>query len=637
MPRISLLDKNVAELIAAGEVVERPASVIKELVENSIDAGAKTVTVEIKNGGITYMRISDDGCGILRSDVATAFLRHATSKISSKDDLDRIMTLGFRGEALASVSAVANVEMLTRSIEEEEGTLYRISGGEEQELSPAGCPVGTTVIVRDLFYNVPARMKFLKKDVTEGNAVAGVIEKLALSHPEVSLRFIRDGKNVLSTSGDGKLRSVVYDVMGRDFASSAVEVKYENGDLRISGFISKPVNSRSNRTMQNFFLNGRYIRSKTCVAAIEEAYKGSIMVGKFPACVLYIDLPAETVDVNVHPSKMEVRFVNERPIFDIVYHGVKNALGSIETAAEISFSRPLISREQITFEREAVKGDQLVMPKPHSEQTFIKISSEDFKEEYVTPLPPSKNNEAFAGINTVLELRGWERTEPVASEEPKIPDVTPPKAETIERVSVIAPEFKEQSETEQEHPVIIGEAFETYIIAQMSDRLLFIDKHAAHERIIYERLKRQGLGGARQMLLCPVTVRLDSREFDAVIKNSERIAQLGFETEQFGENTVIVRTGPSEFEVKDIAGVISEIASNIADHKKDITPELYDDLFHSIACRSAVKAGDRSTTVELERIIDIMAREGDIKYCPHGRPVTVVLTKKEIEKRFGRI
>ncbi len=648
MAQINILDKHVAELIAAGEVVEKPASVVKELMENSIDAGATLITVEIRRGGITYLRITDNGCGIDRDNIKKAFISHATSKISCADDLDSILTLGFRGEALASVSAVSRVEMMTRAENEEIGTRYVIEGSEEILLDDAGCPKGTTIIVRDIFFNTPARMKFLKKDVTEANAVAGVVDRIALSHPEVSVRFIREGKEVLFTPGDGKMSSAVHAIFGREFASGLIDCSYELNGIKVDGFISKPVYARANRTMQFFFLNGRLIKTRTAMAALEQAYKNTIMVGKFPACVLNITIPPLAVDVNVHPAKTEVRFADEKKIFDAVYYCAKYALEKGDT------------RPQMSFEAKAqMKVNSQRMPQPiKAEQTKITLPPQ------VTPVIPAKETVKIPVIN--------EKPLPVKEESPVMkvesPSVENKKIETdddillnnptvskvtvteetvilpvINQKEIPAPAVEEEPEIKEEEVValepftVIGEAFKTYILVEQGDKILVIDKHAAHERMIYNSLKKDQDNIPCQMLLIPVTVTLSKEEYNAVIENTELLSKAGYCVEDFGQGMVIVTECPTYIESGDIEPVVIELAGYLADNKRDLIPEKLDWIYHSTACRSAVKAGDNTTPYEREKFVEQLLSMPDVRYCPHGRPVLIEMSKRELEKNFGRI
>ncbi len=635
MPKIQVLDKQVAELIAAGEVVERPSSVIKELVENSIDAGASVVTVEIRRGGIAFMRVTDNGCGIAAEDVPTAFLRHATSKISRQDDLDSIMTLGFRGEALASISAVSHVELLTKTADAQTGVRYLCGGEEEPVLEEAGCPEGSTIIIRDLFYNTPARMKFLKKDATEGNSVAGVLDKIALSHPEISFRFIRDGKEVLRTPGDNKLSSAVYGVYGKEFLSTLIPVEYEYGHVKVTGLISSPAGSRPNRSMQNFFINGRYIRSRTAMAALEEAYKGSIMVGKFPACVLHLSLSFSAVDVNVHPAKLEVRFVNERPIFDAVYHGVKSALNAGDKPKVMEWKRPAVQPFAPTLERqeqtrlpEAPKSIPYPDgPKPAVRPDTPPAPPRDWKTPTLRDSAPRRETSFQDYARLVLD------PEP----KPEEPKPEPEKAVSEQKPVMPAP-VPSKPIVGELHSRILGEAFGTYIIVEYSaEELMFIDKHAAHERLLYERLKASGGNGEAQTLLEPVPVTLEKDEYTATLARREELLQAGFEVDDFGAGTVLVRSVPLLLNGSDAAGAVMEIAGYLASLKKDFTPEHLDWVYHNVACRAAMKAGDTTSREELIALAEELERNPQVRYCPHGRPVYILLKRREIERQFGRI
>ncbi len=622
MPKIQVLDKQVAELIAAGEVVERPSSVIKELVENSIDAGASVITVEIRRGGITFMRVTDNGCGIAVEDVPVAFLRHATSKIAHAGDLDSIMTLGFRGEALASIAAVSHVELLTKTEDNPVGTRYLCGGDEEPILEEAGCPEGSTIIIRDLFYNTPARMKFLKKDSTEGNSVAGVLDKIALSHPEISFRFIRDGREQLRTPGDNKLSSAVYGVYGKEFLATLIPVEYEYAHIKVSGFVSSPAGSRPNRSMQNFFINGRYIRSRTAGAALEEACKGSIMVGKFPACVLHLSLSFGAVDVNVHPAKLEVRFVNERPIFDAVYHGVKSALNAGDKPKVMELKKPAVQPYAPVPE----KHEQIRL----SESSRPKIDAQPFDRPVFQDSAPRRETSFHSYADRVLEPE----PEPAPIESPQ--SITPVKAETCPEK--ITP-FQEPPRpiVREFHSRILGEAFGTYLVVEYSpEELMFIDKHAAHERLLYEKLKSSGGEGIAQTLLEPVPVTLEKDEYTAVLARREDLSKAGFEIEDFGNGTVLVRAVPMLLGGEDAAGAVMEIAGYLSSFKKDFTTEHLDWVYHNVACRAAIKAGDTTTREELIALAEDLERNPQVRYCPHGRPVYILLKRKEIEKQFGR-
>ena len=654
---INVLDKHVCELIAAGEVVERPASVIKELVENSIDAGAKNITVEIKNGGTTFMRVTDDGCGIYRDDIKVAFLRHATSKVKLEADLDRISTLGFRGEALASICAVSKLQLITRSQNEEIGTSYEIDGGEEVSFNDAGCPVGTTFVIRDLFYNIPARAKFLKKDVSEGNAVSNIIDKTALSHPEVAFTYIKDGKQVLKTFGDGKLLSAIYSVFGKDFSDGLIAVDYQLDTISVKGYVSKPENSRPNRNMQNFFINGRYVKTRTAMAAVEEAFKGSIMAGKFPSCVLQIDLPYEMIDVNVHPAKIEVRFINERPVFDTVYHAIKSALMKNDGRKKAVFKNDSTFNDLKRFS--PFQNAPAILNKPaENNKSFVKEQSDTEKkknEDYYNPF----DNVQFNAEKTVKKYEsvpGYINNIKVADEvnpfdifsEQAIKKAA--KEKEHEKFVVNEPFINKEKATgiPQSEPLLIkengadiiyiGEVFNTYIIAEKNKKeILFIDKHAAHERMIYEKLKAENAASFSQMLLQPVTVTLGKSEYDAAINNIDMFKKCAFEIEDFGNGTILVRSAPQYLDAADISECVAEMSEYISNGKNEIFAEKMDWFYHNVACRSAIKAGNTSTPQELIDIVKKLEENPQLKYCPHGRPICIVMTKHEIEKQFGRV
>ncbi|MBQ7741103.1 MAG: DNA mismatch repair endonuclease MutL [Eubacterium sp.] len=608
MPKINILPEEVYRLIAAGEVVERPSSVVKEMIENSLDAGAKNITVEIKNGGSSYIRITDDGCGIERDEVKKVFVSHATSKIENSDDLDSIATLGFRGEAMASIAAVSRVELLTKSENESIGTRYVVAGGEEKEFDDAGCPAGTTIVVRDLFFNTPARMKFLKKDVTEGNSVNGIIERMAISHPDTSFRFIRDSKQILVTPGNGSLKDAIYSVFGKDFASSLIDVDYSVNNMHVSGVVTKPSASRKSRAMQFFFINSRLVKCQTAMAALEQAYKNSIMVGKFPGCVLNIECDTAFVDVNVHPAKIEVRFANERPVFELVYYGVKSAIQTGDTPKEATFrdrstAKPFVetaSGRLDLFKRRDDDATQIEF-KQKSNNSFWNVASAD----NATP----QRVEAYT--DALEELIKEEKQAEKAEAEKTEPELD-------------IPDFR-----------VVGEAFKTYIIIEIESSLYLIDKHAAHERMNFEKLKSSEVI-ASQVLLTPVTVRLESSEYTAVCENLELYRKCGFEIENFGNNTVIVRECPSMLDGEDVGDLIIETASKLLEGKTDITPEQLDWIYHSTSCRAAVKAGDYTSPYERELFVKRLLSMPDIRYCPHGRPVMIKMSKYDIEKQFGR-
>lgn len=618
MPEIRVLPKEISELIAAGEVVERPASVIKELVENSIDAGADNITVEIQHGGITYMRITDNGCGIARNDVPTAFLRHATSKIKSSGDLNAIGTLGFRGEALAAVSSVAKVEMFTKPRENDLGTHYEIDGGQEKLCEEAGCPDGTTIVIRDIFYNTPARMKFLKKDVSEANAAAAVVERIALSRPEIAFKLIRDGKQSLMTPGDGKINTAVYSVLGREFAGTLVEVDGGLDGIGVKGLTCKPVSCRPTRNYQFVFLNGRLVRSGTVTAAVEQAYKNSAMIGKFPGFVLYLSVPLDTVDVNVHPAKTEVRFSDERRIFDAVYSSVKSALSKGDTRPEVKLKEPVFN----PFERmSTAQYRQQPISKPTVAEEIYKVK-------------PSLHNttETVTFRDANYNHDKTEKTVYVPEKVINPPAAEPEKPIIPERVAV---DITREAEDEKPPVTLIGEAFLTYIIVQMGESVFMIDKHAAHERILFNKLKKEQKT-EMQALLTAVTVSLTREEYNAVISNTEKLSKAGFEVEDFGNSSVRVSAVPAALTKEDIPSVISELAGDLLKGKAPDAERL-DDMYHTVACKAAIKAGSRTSPLEMQKLAERVLYSDDIMYCPHGRPVAFEIKRRELEKQFGRI
>lgn len=630
MAEIRLLPREIAELIAAGEVVERPASVIKELMENSIDAGAAHITVEIKRGGITYMRITDDGCGISSADVPTAFLRHATSKIQKSSDLDAIGTLGFRGEALAAISAVSRVEMLTKTAEEPFGVNYAIEGGVQTEMDEAGCPEGTTIIVRDLFYNTPARMKFLKKDVTEGNAVSAAVERMALSHPEIAFKLIRDGRQTVVTSGDGRLESAVYSLLGREFSKSLIPVSQTSGGVGVSGFTCKPIFCRATRAGQYMFLNGRLIRSGTVTAAAEQAYKNSAMVGKFPAFVLCVTVPPETVDVNVHPAKTEVRFSDEKRIFDAVYTAVRAALSAGDTRPEIELSKKPQTRffdrmDAAEYRQSGMALEQAEKPSvPQDRLVFRQDSTPFFMREDVKRF--IENNTAQANVHKAPAPAPVIEDEPPAEPEDTALPTQPqavPKAEP-------AREYSPENEVR-----LIGEAFSSYIVAERASSIFLIDKHAAHERINFNALKAAQTVQT-QALLVPVTVRLGAEEYSAVLQNTDLLERAGFEIEDFGSGAVVVRAVPAMLIGADVESTVAEAAESLAE-KGMVQIEFLDRIYHTVACKAAVKAGNINSPAELLLLARRVLEDDTVRYCPHGRPVAFEITRRELEKQFGRI
>ena len=664
MAKIQVLERHVAELIAAGEVVERPSSVIKELFENAVDAGSSRVTVEIQNGGVMYMSVTDDGCGIAAEDVPTAFLRHATSKVRTEEDLTAIGTLGFRGEALASVAAVSRVELLTAAEGEPCGTRYRIEGGDEVLNEEAARPRGTTIVVRDLFYNVPARMKFLKKDVGEGNAVSGVMERLALSHPEVSVRFVRDGREEFLTPGNGDLKGAIYAVLGREFTASLIPVDYTLNGISVLGYIGKPSASRANRTMQQFYINGRYVKSKTMMAALEQGFKGSLMVGRFPVCVLQLTMPPEAVDANVHPAKLEVRFIQEKPVFDAVYYGVRSALNAGDRKVPPPAARPQEAEtprgEQLFF-RTAEKTPPAVpaMAAPAAVSTpqappsaaaaapAARFAGSEEPEVAVPPAAPFVKRAELSAGREPLYLRdavsgGAPAVIPAslsmpakAVSAPAEPAETPQVADAAAKPEATEPEVTVSAEPER--PIrFVGEVFETYILVEYDGVLYVIDKHAAHERILYN--EGRGAGGVeRQLLLAPISVPLRREEYEVLIEEKDALLAAGFEMEDFGGKTLLLRSVPVILTGCDPVDVLQEIAGGLLSGKREITTAKQEWIAHSVACRAAVKAGNKNSPEELLALAKRVLTDDAVCYCPHGRPVCFRRTKREIEKLFGRV
>lgn len=622
MAKINVLDKSVAELIAAGEVVDRPSAVIKELVENSIDSGADAITVEIKNGGRTFMRVTDNGCGIDKDDIKTAFLRHATSKIKTGEDLEAIHTLGFRGEALASICAVAKVKAITRTADNEFGYCYEIAGGEEVSFEEIGCALGTTFVVEDLFFNTPARLKFMKKDNTESNVVAGIIDRIALSHPEISFKLIRDGKQVINTPGDKLLKSACFEVLGGEFTNSALDVNYELEGVKVSGFVSKPTAAKKTRGWQYFFLNGRYIQTKTAMAALEQAYKNRIMVGMHPACVLNIEINPSLVDVNVHPSKIEVRFSDEQSVFRGVYYAVMSALDA--DVSRVEFKKDVakeVEKEIFTQQKFNIPEKPLQQKK---QEFFVNTTASEFKKDYIEKSFDKKPLSTFDIPFTAT---------PKVAEEKK--EQYNPEPTAVEKREV---EIKEELQPEKPHINFkyVGEVFSTYILVECDDKMVIIDKHAAHERIIFERLKENAEHNP-QLLLAPVRVTLSAEQYEAVVSNVDEINSLGFEIEDYGTKTVLVRSVPMELDKENIAELIEEIAGKLCEKFTDFSPEFLDWLYHSVACRAAIKAGNKSGEKELSALADIVLNDERIRYCPHGRPTAAEMTLNEFKKRFSRI
>ncbi len=684
MPHINVLSKEVSELIAAGEVIERPSSVIKELVENSIDSGARHITVEIKNGGTTYMRVTDDGCGMAFDDVPTAFLRHATSKISEKTDLETIGTLGFRGEALASVAAVSKVEVMTKLRDETYGTIYGIEGSVETMHERGGCPDGTTLIIRDLFYNVPARRKFMKRDVTEANAVSQIMQKITMSHPSISFRMIRDNRTEFTSSGDGELYSAIYAVYGRDFVRDLIPMDYDYNGVHVGGYTVKPLYSKNNRAFQNFFVNGRYVRSRLCSAALENAYTNMIMTGKFPACVMLIDLPPADMDVNIHPTKAEVRFTNEKNVSDAIFFAVKNAMMNDGLIYEFQLKPPqdwtkkpeeeYVQPSLFTPVSEIASIERTAAPDV-SPQTSPASAPQTVPENKptATPQPAAVEERPYAETAPVTdnaqpaayvpkpaptadapdEEYETAEIEPVRYDEPATPTTAavpetvaePVKDEKIEGFSYISTKSFERApepvQTVSEAPAkpeirIIGEAFKTYVIAEIDNNVIMIDKHAAHERILFEEMRARNCRQYSQMLMNGVKVLLTNEEFSAIESNTELLADLGF-TFDFSERPCVIATAVPTFVIElDIEEIISEIAENLRLFRHDPQPHILDDMLHTMACKAAIKGNDDNDVTELKKLVEQVWTDERIRHCPHGRPVMFTMSKSNIEHQFGR-
>ena len=681
MPEIAVLDPHVADLIAAGEVVERPASAAKELIENAVDAGASIVTVEIAHGGMTFLRVTDDGSGIPAGQLKTAFLRHATSKLHSARDLEAIGTLGFRGEALAAICAVSRMEVLTCTADAPLGASLTVEGGVPGQVEEAGCPQGTTMVVRDLFYNTPARQKFLKKDAAEGAAVFAVVQKAALSHPEVSFHFIRDGKQELMTPGDGQLKSAVYAVLGRELALGFRPVQSAGEDMSVTGFVSMPACCRASRNWQFFFVNGRPVKSPLMTAAVEQAYQNQKMVGKFPGCVLHLDIRRSAVDVNVHPAKSEVKFGSERQVFSAVYHAVLSALEADRSRPQVELKpRPIpgvrsldqVTEHQLTITpRPAAKPAGTIKPEPAGAADLRPVGAAvpSGPSAPVTPSPrPSVPvRPATPPVNLRVQdstYRPLTRVSPVSpvavEKKPEISAPTPvspaqpaafataekPHVENLEPkeperpVGAAVPSGPspepEQPQTPEDLPWrMVGEVLHTYIVVEQGDRVFFIDKHAAHERMNFDRMKAQGYDPMAQTLLSPALCRLPAQEQAVLLAHQELLGQFGFDVDQLGD-ALAVRQAPFDVDAGDIETTLSELAQKLLTTGDADPAAARDELLHTMACKAAIKGGWKTSDQELERVAQAVM-SGQVKYCPHGRPVAIELTQKELEKQFKRI
>lgn len=685
MAQIHVLDKHTAELIAAGEVVERPASVAKELLENAIDAGATQISLSIMRGGIQQLQISDNGSGIEAESIENAFVRHATSKITTADDLTHIHTLGFRGEALASIASVARVELLTKTDADEFAYCYRIEGGEALGLEPGARGRGTTITVNDLFYNTPARMKFLKKDVSEGTFVADAVLHVALSHPEISFRFVRDGKQQFVTPGDGSLRSAAYAVLGRDFSRDLLELEGENGVYKIKGLITPPRACRASRSAQHFYVNGRYVKNRTMMAGLENAYKGTLMQGRFPGAILMLEMPAELVDVNVHPAKTEIRFARESDVFDTVYRAVRSALatpGSGECRFDLGHKAPETPAPQPkpaatpAVPAAAVAAAHPAAPQP--QKHFSTLSAAEYRA--LNQMTAGVTPRAVPGLQKPARLPDEVALEsaPVSADSEAVLDILPELAETdtkpeVRKKAVLsaqaapepdtpaAPAVQEETkEPESEHALsalpaqsveqttfdpepaskplrLVGEVFKTYIITERDGELCLIDKHAAHERILFESLSRDYGNVPAQMLLMPVQVNMSAPEKLAILQNQELLQDAGIEAEDYGGPTIVVRAVPADVPVDDVADMMLELATHLQNGAHDALREKTEWVLHSIACRAAIKAGDKTNSEEMVVLAQKIMDGSVPPFCPHGRPCVLKITRKELEKQFGRL
>lgn len=652
MKKINILDKHFSQLIAAGEVVERPASVIKELVENSVDSGATRITAEISHGGIALIRVTDNGSGIYREDVKNAFLRHATSKIKNEKDLQNISSLGFRGEALASICAVSETEILTKSKYENFGTKFLIIGGDPGETEDIGASDGTTISVKNLFFNVPARMKFLKKDVIEAGLCSTIVDKLALSHPEIAFRFINGGKETMRTAGDGKISSAIYGVYGKEFFSGMTPCEYCYDNVEISGYISKPAFSKANRNSQNFFVNGRYVKSKLVSSALEEAFRNSIMVGRFSYCALYIKIPSNSVDVNVHPTKTEVKFANEKKIFDAVYYAVKTALmkdsNKIVLSAESDVSKDSTAKDVSSSLRELQK----TTAEKHKNEPLKSIFEEKSNiKNFIFDMPKrsessEKNKNNFKKeIQNSADLK-FEKPKNISDDAAKniqkttfnikqttAAPINLEKNQDILKNKAIQTEFLPKEDSIK----VIGEIFDCFIVLQRNKEMILIDKHAAHERIIFEKMKASENHCDSQKLLSPVVVNAEKCEYSAIIENLEIFNKIGYVIEDFGDGSVIIREIPMYLDISEVSDSVIEIAEYLSSHKKSLDTKKLEWLYSNISCRAAIKAGKKSSTEEIVALVKKLSENTDIQQCPHGRPIFVSLDKKFIEKQFGRI
>ncbi len=690
MQKIIQLSPHIANLIAAGEVVERPASVVKELLENAVDAGATKVTVEIQDGGMTFLRVTDNGCGMNAADARTAFLRHATSKLRTAEDLAAISTFGFRGEALAAVASVSRIDLMTKTADSLTGTSLHLEAGVITEESEIGCPEGTTIIVRDLFFNTPARMKFMKSDTYEGSRVAAALQTQALAHPEVAITFLRDGKQQLSTPGNGDLQAAVYCVYGREFASM-VAVDSHWDDYHLTGYISRPTDARPSRSLQTFFVNGRPVKSKIMIAALEEAYRNQLMVGKFPACVLHLELPPNAVDVNVHPAKTEVKFLREKAVFDCIHYGALGALNKTPDRPQVQFAQKRPSPSGKGAERSEANEGKFAFA-PH--QSFARTSQLPASPQGEAHAPSKKEGffrtmsvEEYKAFSSVLTDAPQPGKEAAVAAAAKLPQAAPVLRENVvlpkavpaplpEGIATpvcglarndmtltegsVTPICTEQacpfpaarhdtvsdapSETEQimlsmptEIPWrLVGELYHSYILVEQGEEAFLIDKHAAHERILFEKLKANQEKISSQILLAPIPVRLPPAPVAELLQSRDMLEELGFEIEEFGDNTLLLRQIPMDLSPDMAAQALEEMASNLQSGRREQKDTVRDEMLHTVACKAAIKAGWTNDEAELLALVKQVMADENLKYCPHGRPICITLSKKSLEKQFKR-
>ncbi len=640
MSKIIQLSPHIANLIAAGEVVERPASVVKELLENAVDAGATKITVEIKDGGMTFLRVTDNGCGMAADDARTAFLRHATSKLRTADDLAAIDTMGFRGEALAAIASVSRIDLMTKTADTLSGTSLHLEAGAIIDDTETGCPDGTTIIVRDLFFNTPARMKFMKSDSVEGSRVAAAVQLQALAHPEVSITFLRDGKQILSTPGSGGLQAAVYCIYGRESAQMVPVDSHWDG-YHLTGYISKPTDARPSRSMQTFFVNDRPVKSRIMITALEEAYRNQIMVGKFPACVLHLRLPANAVDVNVHPAKTEVKFLQEKAVFDCIHYGVLGALNKTPDRPQVQF------KANTTF---SPAPSPAPASAPKKQDNFFRtMDAESYKTFTATILsaPEPKKEAAVATYGAVKQTPVLPLRQTVAT--PQIPPVAPPpapiSAPVVEKkpepeiICTVPPEEVEQTVLDMPPEIpwrMVGELYNSYILVEQGDEAFLIDKHAAHERILFEKLKANQEKISSQALLTPISVRLAPAAAAELLSNRPMLDELGFEIDEFGDNTVLLRQIPMDLSPENATDAVETLAADLLNGRHEKATTVRDELLHTVACKAAIKAGWVNDEQELLAIVKVVMANEDLKYCPHGRPICVTLSKKQLEKQFKR-